>query len=135
MTTEEKAYIAGIIDGEGTVTLTSDHKGELPAPKVSIANNDLALLNWIKEKAGSGVIITRSKRQPHHGEQYVLDFSNNSALALLSEVEGYLRIKKPQARLLLSGYKTVTPRNGKYTGDLLAAKMRLVAEIRSLNRH
>lgn len=135
MTSEEKAYIAGIIDGEGTVTLTRDHKGELPAPKVSIANNDLALLKWIKEKAGAGVIIARSKRQPQHGEQYVLDYSNNSALALLAEIECYLRIKKPHAQLLLSRYKSVTPRNGRYTEDVLAAKLRLIKDIRALNRH
>lgn len=134
MTSEEKAYIAGIIDGEGTVTLTSDHKGEFPAPKVSIANNDLALLKWIKEKTGAGVIIARSKRQPQHGNQYVLDFSNNAALTLLKEVEHYLLVKNRHAQLLLTRYKSVTPRNGRYAPEIRAAKMRLVAEIRMLNR-
>lgn len=135
MTSEEKAYIAGIIDGEGTVTLTRDHHGEMPAPKVSVANNNLELLRWIKGKVGAGIIIKRTKRQPQHGDQYVLDFSNNSALSLLSEVGKYMLVKKAHAQLLLSRYKAATPRNGRYNEDLLNAKLQLLAEIRALNLH
>jgi hypothetical protein len=135
MTSEEKAYIAGIIDGEGTVTLTRDHLREFPAPKVSVANNDLKLLEWVKDKAGTGVIIKRSKRHPHHGNQYVLDISNDRALRLLSEIKEYLIIKKPHAELLVQRYKAVTPRNGRYSKDIMSEKMKLVAEIRALNRH
>jgi len=134
MTSQEKAYIAGIIDGEGTVTLSRAHVNELPAPKVSVANNSLDLLKWIKEKVSSGVIIQRTKREPQHGVQYVLDISDNAALNLLAEVKEYLLIKKPHAELLVSRYKAVTPRNGKYTKELLNGKMQLLSEIRKLNK-
>ena len=135
MTLQEKAYMAGIIDGEGTVTLSRAHSNEMPAPKVSVANNNLQLLRWIKNKAGSGVIIRRAKREPQHGVQYVIDISDNAALALLVEIKEFLLIKKPHAELLLSRYKAVTPRNGRYTKELLAKKMELVAQIRALNQH
>ena len=134
MTSEEKAYIAGIIDGEGTVTLSRAHVNEMPAPKVSVANNSLQLLSWIKNKVGSGVVIQRSRRAPQHGIAYVLDISDNAALSLLSEVKEYLIIKKRHAELITSRYKAVTPRNGKYTSELLVGKMKLVSEIRKLNR-
>ena len=94
MNPQEKAYMAGIIDGEGTVTLSRAHANEMPAPKVSVANNSLQLLNWIKDKAGSGVIIKRTKREPQHGIQYVIDISDNAALTLLAEIKEYLMIKK-----------------------------------------
>lgn len=135
MNLQEKAYIAGIIDGEGTVTLSRAHANEMPAPKVSVANNSIKLLNWIKDRAGSGVIIKRSKREPQHGVQYVLDISDNAALRLLAEVKEYLIVKKQHAELLVSCYKATTPRNGKYTEKLFAQKMGLVAEIRALNNH
>jgi len=134
MTSEEKAYIAGIIDGEGTVTLSRAHVEELPAPKVSVANNSLELLKWIRGKVGTGVIVKRSRREPHHKDQYVLDISNNWALNLLMDVKEYLIIKKPHAELLISRYKTVTPRNGRYTKELLAGKMQLLNKIRALNQ-
>ncbi|WP_291651355.1 hypothetical protein [Clostridium sp.] len=41
MTETEKAYIAGIIDGEGSVMLQRIHKNEHPSPCVSIASTTL----------------------------------------------------------------------------------------------
>lgn len=134
MTVQEKAYLAGIIDGEGTITLSRAHANEMPAPKVSVANNDLGLLKWIKEKTGTGVIIKRGKRLLHHKSQYVIDISDNSALILLAEIKEYLLIKKPHAELILSRYKAVTPRNGRYSEEILRRKMELVVEIRALNQ-
>jgi len=130
---KEKAYIAGIIDGEGTVTLSRAHANETPAPKVSVANNNLQLLQWIKSKVGSGIIIRRSKRKVQHGTQYVLDIYNDAALDLLNEVREYLIVKRPHAGLLVDRYKAVTSRNGRYTARLLAEKMELVLKIRRLN--
>lgn len=135
MTPKERAYLAGIIDGEGTVTLSRGHINEMPSPKVSVANNSVPLLNWIKIKTGTGVIIRRSKRAPQHGSQYVLDVCDNAALKLLDEIKEFLIVKKKHAEILVSRYKSVTPRNGRYTEEQRAKKMELVAEIRSLNRH
>lgn len=44
----EKAYVAGIIDGEGSIMLTRFHKNEYPSPCVSISSTDIELLEWIK---------------------------------------------------------------------------------------
>lgn len=44
----EKAYIAGIIDGEGSIMLTKFHKNQYPSPCVSISSTDMELLEWIK---------------------------------------------------------------------------------------
>ncbi len=38
MTEIEKAYIAGIIDGEGSIILQRFHTNQYPAPCVSIAS-------------------------------------------------------------------------------------------------
>ena len=47
MNETSKAYIAGIIDGEGSILLLRLHKNELPCPCVSIASTTLELLEWI----------------------------------------------------------------------------------------
>ena len=44
----EKSYLAGIIDGEGSVMLTRFHKNEYPSPCISISSTDIELLEWIK---------------------------------------------------------------------------------------
>jgi len=49
MTPEESTYVAGIIDGEGSIMLIRFHKNQNPAPCVSISSALIELLkklNW-----------------------------------------------------------------------------------------
>lgn len=59
MTETEKAYIAGIIDGEGSVMLQRIHKNEHPSPCVSITSTTLELLEWVKDTVGKGRVISK----------------------------------------------------------------------------
>lgn len=129
----EKAYLAGIVDGEGTVTLMKHHKNETPIPFVSVANNNYELLSWIKALAG-GNICAKKKRLPHHNNSYVLNIRHDRALRFLNEIKKYLIIKRQQAKLITTEYKSVTHRAGRYTPELLAKKYELVAKIRQLNQ-
>ncbi len=129
----EKAYLAGIIDGEGTVTLTRRHPTETPSPNVSVSNSNLKLLKWIKRKAG-GWISTKKIYKPHHCQTYVWGITHDKAINLLGIIEDYLIIKKPQAKLIINKYKATTMRTGKYSDQLLREKMKLVARIRELNQ-
>ncbi|MDQ1144432.1 hypothetical protein QE429_001259 [Bacillus sp. SORGH_AS 510] len=43
----EAAYIAGIIDGEGSITLTRMHKKEHRRPCITIASTDKELLSYV----------------------------------------------------------------------------------------
>ena len=55
----EKAYIAGIIDGEGSIILTKFQKKQYPSPRVSVSSTDIELLKWIKMTVGKGRIINK----------------------------------------------------------------------------
>lgn len=129
----EKAYLAGIVDGEGTVTLMKHHKNETHIPFVGIANNNLRLLQWIKSIVG-GNICSKKKRLPHHNNSYVLNIRQDRALRFINDIKKYLIIKKPQAELITEQYKAVTHRAGKYTPEMLLKKNELVAKIRRLNQ-
>lgn len=128
-----KAYLAGIVDGEGTVTLAKHHENETPMPFVAIANNNLELLKWIKSLIG-GNICRKKKRLAHHNNSYVLNVRQDRAIRFLNEIKQYLRLKKQQAELIITRYKKVTSRSGRYTPEMLARKYALVAEIRRLNQ-
>ncbi|MFA5271690.1 MAG: LAGLIDADG family homing endonuclease [Candidatus Omnitrophota bacterium] len=128
-----KAYLAGIVDGEGTVTLSRHHKHETPAPLVSISNTSLKLLIWIRRKCG-GIITSKKISKLHHTQSYVWRLRQNSALCFLNEIKKYLIVKKEQAELITKEYKRVTSRTGKYTAQLLRKKEKLVNEIRALNQ-
>ena len=133
MTEVEKAYIAGIVDGEGSIGLWRHHKNETHTPNVTIANNSLPLLQWIQSKAG-GHIVSKKKRQAHHGDSYAWSVRQDRAIKFLNEIKAYLILKKPQAELITGEYKAVTHRAGKYTPEMLMKKEALAAQIRSLNK-
>jgi len=129
----EKAYVAGIVDGEGTVTLMQHHKNETPTPCVSVANNNLELLKWLRLRFG-GTIVSKKKRLPYHNDSYAWSVRQDRAIRFLDGIKQYLIVKRSQADLITQKYKSVTHRAGKYTPEMLAKKMKLVAQIRKLNQ-
>ena len=133
LTEVEKAYLAGIIDGEGSIGLWRHHKNETATPNVSVANNSLKLLQWIKQRAG-GTIVSKKKRKAHHNDLYAWSVRQDRAIRLLNDVKEFLIIKRKQAELITSEYKSVTHPAGKYTSQMLKKKQRLVDKIKKLNQ-
>lgn len=99
-----KAYLAGIVDGEGTVTLSRNHRNELPCPVVSVSNTSLPLLKWIQKKAG-GIITSKNTSKPHHAVSYVWRLRHDKAIWILNEVKEYLIVKRKHADLIIQEYK------------------------------
>lgn len=125
MTETEKAYIAGIIGDEGSIMLTRFHKNQHPSPCISIASTSLELLNWIKDKTGYGNIKSKKNYNTlKHQDSYVYTVKYNDAIELLNDFAPYLVIpqKIQRAELILSEYKSITPRNGRYSKELLQQK-------------
>ncbi|SHE85984.1 LAGLIDADG-like domain-containing protein [Tissierella praeacuta DSM 18095] len=117
MTNTEKAYIAGIIDGEGSIMLTRFHKNQYHSPCVSISSTDLELLEWVKNTVKSGKITTKKNyNEEKHKNSYTYTIIYNEAIQLLQDIEPYLIIKKKKSRAqhIISKYKEVTIRNGRY---------------------
>ncbi|TGY41189.1 hypothetical protein E5347_13550 [Clostridium sartagoforme] len=125
MTETEKAYIAGIIDGEGSVMLQKIHKNEHPSPCISIASTTLELLEWIKKVVGKGTITKKKNYNLEiHKDCYSYVLRRNYAISLLIDIEPYLVIdvKRKRTELILKKYKSLTPRNGRYTEEMLVEK-------------
>lgn len=125
MTDLEKAYIAGIIDGEGSIMLQRFHYNEYPSPCISIASTTHELLDWIKSVIGKGVIKQKKNyNNSKHKDCYSYILKYNDAIKLLEDIYPYLIIhsKRKRAELILNKYKVLTPRNGRYTEELLKAK-------------
>ncbi|EPY2305867.1 LAGLIDADG family homing endonuclease [Clostridium sporogenes] len=125
MTNEQKAYIAGIIDGEGSIMLLKFHGNQFPSPCISISSTTIELLEWIKSVTKIGTIKRKKNYNPEkHTDSFTYTIKYNNAINLLIEIEPYLVIKskKDRARLIIEKYKSVTPRNGKYSNEMLGAK-------------
>jgi hypothetical protein len=126
------AYIAGLIDGEGTVTLCRKHKNENRQLAVSISSTEKYLLDYVLEVVGTGKITTKKTVKTHHSPSFTYAIYNRQALSLLEQISPYLQTyKKYRSQLILKDYLRLTPRNGKYSEELKSAKQDF--EIQLLN--
>ena len=119
----DAAYIAGLIDGEGTVTLVRKHRNEYRQLSVSISSTELGLLEFVKSRTDAGKITHKRTASEKHSPSYTYAIYNRQALDLLDQVYEYLKsYKRQRSRLILDQYLLVTPRNGKYSPEMLDRK-------------
>lgn len=115
----DAAYIAGLIDGEGSVTLSRRHRNENRHLVVSISNTDRPLLNYVLITVGAGKITAKKTSQSHHTPSYTYTISNRQAIALLEQTISYLKTyKAKRSKIILRDYIWLTPRNGRYTAEI-----------------
>ena len=123
LTSVQSAYLAGLIDGEGTITLTRMHPRETRRLVVSISNNDASLLAFVKGEIGAGKITTKRTYSERHARSFTYQITSRQALDLLRQIAPYLKTyKAKRARLALTSYLPLTPRNGRYTPALAASR-------------
>lgn len=123
----EAGYIAGIIDGEGTVTLSHRNRGEQRRIEVAVYNTDFNLLSHLLQIIGAGRITRKNPSSPKYRMAYVYSICSQQALDLLAQIVPYLRTyKQNRANLVLENYKKLTPRNGKYSEEILRGREKFV---------
>ncbi len=135
MTELEKAYIAGIVDGEGSIMLQKFHYNEYPSPCISIASTTSELLDWIKSVIGKGTVkLKKNYNNSKHKDCYSYILKHDDAIQLITEIYPYLIIntKRKRAELIINKYKALTPRNGRYSDELLKAKLDFYDEFISI---
>jgi len=118
------AYIAGIIDGEGTITLTrfsSDARWRVPI--VSVSSTIREILEFLRGCCG-GAIASRRSREAHHKPSWSWKLERLRAVTLCERILPYLREpeKRYRAELLIEKYRKVTPRNGRYQEEQVKEK-------------
>jgi LAGLIDADG endonuclease len=129
----DAAYIAGLIDGEGTITLTRKHKQENRQLGVTISSTEIGLLQFVKSATGVGKITNKKSGKILHAPSFAYAVYNRQALALLEQIQPYLKsYKKLRGRLILGEYLNLTPRNGKYSAELLAKKVEFERAVLSI---
>lgn len=127
LTLAEAGYIAGLIDGEGTVTLTRRHKNEHRGLAVTISNTDQELLKEILKMIGTGKVTIQRNKNGSLG--YIYQVYYQQAFDLLAQIFPYLRTyKQKRVKLILGNYKKLTPRNGKYSKQILMKKERFIKD-------
>lgn len=117
-------YAAGILDGEGSVCLVRLKPNEQKAPTVYVSSTTPEILEVLKKHFGGWITKGGDPKKDNHRRIYQWVLQHGRALKFLELVEPYLfePEKKRKAQLLLTQYKEVTPRNGKYTPEMKIKK-------------
>lgn len=94
-TREEIVYLAGLIDGEGTISIARSQKG-YHRPIVNITTTDLLLIEWL----GRFFWQKPNRRQIRKLPYYKAVLTGFGIVPFLEAIEPFLVIKKLQCRLL-----------------------------------
>ena len=119
------AYVAGLIDGEGTITLSHNNKRDpYRTPVVSMTSTTPELVDLLYSEYGGSVRKHKTYRT-EHSDSFIWSVRHNRAIVMLTRISPYLRIPERvyRADLIPTRYKAVTPRNGKYSVQLSQAKL------------
>jgi len=99
------AYIAGFIDGEGSIILyeRKNSWSDSYAMRVIVSQSDkgLFILEWIKEITGIGSIVNKPRFNPLHRNSCHWQANAEAAETLLKQILPYLKLKKEQAQMAL----------------------------------
>lgn len=101
LTDTAKAYIAGIIDGEGCIAIT--RSGTHYNIRVVIKTTSEPLAKWLIESTGLGQRIQyrKDKRKTERLPCFEWRVFSNQALSLLAAVYPYVVVKRQQAEIAM----------------------------------
>jgi hypothetical protein len=107
-------YVAGIIDGEGCISISWDRPGSKISPRfvgqISVGMTNLKLIRLLGKQFG-GCIHNYKVQKSYYKPILYWTLTAKAAAKFLNKVLPYLRVKKRQALLLIALHK-----RKKYTG-------------------
>lgn len=105
------AWAAGFVDGEGCISICKQRYQD-PRRKLtyrlclSITQNNLEVLEHLRDGLGITDCIYKVKRKPQHNRQvYALNFNGKCALAVIIALYPYLIRKQPEAQTAIDFWR------------------------------
>lgn len=118
LTELEKAYLAGIVDGEGSVTVFHQANTGGFQLRVSICSTSRSFIEWLSEKLGKNIFTDTHKYRKGSKvkDLYQVNTHGNEAQDLLRQLLPYMIIKKNHALISLE-FPCCTFRGHRYTRE------------------
>ena len=130
------AYLAGIIDGEGSITISraKDKKSSRKIQhllKLSVGNNSLFLLGWIKEKFGGNI---HSNGGGENARCFRWCVGCKEAVPILKQVYPHLKIKNKQALVVFNFNQLLVERGFLIDDENFKEREELYIQLKELNK-
>lgn len=114
LSTEQKCWLAGFIDGEGYLGIIFQRKKETKSqaaspryhPYLVIANTDLSVLSYIEEMIDAGKVYALKKATERTKKSFQYKLTRMEILQnVLESIEPHLKIKFSQCHILIEFIK------------------------------
>lgn len=137
-TDTELAYLAGFVDGEGTIAIynldEAHYRKEINIHYVlQIVNTNREAIDWVNKKFGGSIRAWKIEK-PWHKQRFACMFGRRRAAYIIEKILPYLIIKKKQAEIFLECGKTIYFHGEVLKKDAIDKRMKLVAEMKELNK-
>ena len=101
MKKDDLIYLAGIVDGEGCVSVSYGTKAGHQRIRLTISNTDRNLIDWLTSRIGGCVSTYHNNNRGNRKVAYHWQVYSDRAFKLLTELLPYIKLKKRQAELCL----------------------------------
>jgi len=92
------AYLAGILDGEGSIVLHRDYRNSRIWGEMIIYNTSVELMDWIESNYGGNIYMTRPQATDRQ-QGYTIKWGVREGSAILRDIKSYLIIKRDKAEM------------------------------------
>lgn len=135
MTPEQKAYVAGIVDGEGSILMLSTHYGTKYNPTVVISNCDRKLMDYLHKIIKLGKVRTEKKKEPRRTQYKLIIGTHLEIFSFLKEIKKFLVSKKELASLMIKYCRSRLDRGLKRGRNIIYTEeeTEIAERIRALN--
>ncbi len=135
MNETEKAYIAGIIDGEGCISIEKFiSRGNMNYRlKLRVTNTNMLLMAYLTLCLG-GCISTRHRKEPNCKTTYIWSLPGQPAVDCLKQVLPHLLLKKEVAELGIAFQKMKRGKGSPKTDKELAVEEAQYIIAKNLNK-
>ena len=130
------AYLAGVLDSDGCVTIgKSDSKGRSYYRLcVHITNTSRELIDWLATFFGGTIYLSNPNSPKHYKSAWRWSVRGRDASPILWGVLPYLRVKRERAELGLQFIKTMDRSPQLLTDKQVKQRERIHAILRSMNQ-
>lgn len=118
-------YLAGLLDGEGTIGIARNNATEHRSPYISVTSTTPEIMQFLQENFNGHISSHKTYEDRYKPSQTWKLKKKIEVFDLLEKVQEHMLepSKKERIKLLLAEYDRVTMKNGKYNKEKLQAKL------------
>jgi hypothetical protein len=102
MSIAEAAYLAGLIDGEGSIVATDRKTKGRMTYRLQVANTFMPILEWCVKATGVGTIVVKKTKNPKHKDSAWWQCYSWNAYDILRQCLPYMLLKDEKAKAMMA---------------------------------